>query len=365
MKKIIVLTMLVLLAIGMPVVAVDFGGDFNIEAGSNFKEGYVDKFDFSLDVSQAVDDYNTVSFEFELDHLGYTGAAAALTAYIGVVDNPKLVTDLGAALGLPDVVGVVVTSGVFESANQEFPEITGYEIVEDIASVEADLHGGGELLLTFADLVNVQLASDFDGAAKNWIVGSYGTFGPVSAEVFYACEGDALADGKLIVDAVFSQELGIVALDAGGGFWYNLAGDEDAAVPTREWMYGVGVAATADVGIDIGGGVGVAGTSAEDYILEAVVIELNVNPLEDLGIDVGLVLNTYTKPTGDDTPMLDHIDFSVYKNIGAAEYRVGYLYAGDEPAKYAAGTGTAKLNAPMSATAIDGGGFYLVVDIDY
>jgi len=354
MKKIIVLTMLVLLAIGMPVLASDvtFGGDFNIESGSNFKEGYVDKFDLTLDVTAVVDDYNTVSWEMELA----SGWA--------VIDNPKLVTDIGAAFGLNDFgVGAVVSSGIFESANQEFVCITGYEI-EDVAAVEAALIGGAEVVLTFADLVNVQLASDFDGAAKNWLVGSYGTVGPVSAEVFYACEGDALADGQLIVDALFSQEMGILALDAGAGFWYDLAGDEDATPISREWKYGVGVAATADVGISVGGGVGLMGTSQEDHILDAVAIDLSVDPLEDLGIDVGIYLNTYTKPSGDDTPMLDHIDFSVYKNIGAAEYRVGYYYPGDEAVKYATFRDTS-LNAPMTELDPDGGGFYLVVDIDY
>ncbi len=360
MKKIIVLTMLVLLAIGMPVVAVDFGGDFNIEAGSNFKEGYAPKFDFSLDVSQAVDDYNTVSFEFELDHADILPLAGPVI--VGVVDNPKLTTDVGAALGLPDVVGVVVTSGIYEGSNEEFNQITGYEI-EGIALLEPAYYGGAEVVLTFADLVNVELGSAFDGADKSWLVGTFGTFGPVSAEVYYACLDDALADGQLIVDALFSQELGILDLDASAGFLYDLE-IEDGDI-AKQWIYSVAVVATADVGISVGGGVGVIGNSVKDHILEAVGIDLSVDPLEDLGIDVGIFLNTYTKPSGDDTPMLDHIDFSVYKNIGAAEYRIGYLYAGDEPAKYAAGTGTKNLKAPMGATAIDGGGAYIVVDIDY
>ena len=369
MKKIIVLTMLVLLAIGTPVLAGDltFGGDFNIESGSNFKEGYADKFDFSLDVSAVADEYNTVSFEFELDHIGFADpdAAGLPTAYplIGAVDNPKLTTDVGAAMGLADFgVGVVVNSGIFESASQEYACITSYEI-EDVAYVEAALHGGAEVVLTFADMVNVQLASDFDGAAKNWLVGAFGTVGPVSAELYYACEGDAMADGQLIVDGAFSQELGMVALDVAAGFWYDLAGDEDAAVPSTEYMYGVGVAAAADVGVAVSGDVALMGTSMEDHILEAVGIGLGVDPMADLGVDVGIYLNTYTKPTGDDTPMLDHIDFSVWKTLGIAEYRVGYLYAGDETAKYTGGN--SMLNAPMSAAQIDGGGAYIVVDINY
>ncbi len=360
MKKIIVLTMLVLLAIGMPVVAVDFGGDFTIKSGSNFKEGYVPEFDLSLDVSQAVDDYNTVSFELEIDALmkDYPPPSAA------VVDNPKLTTDIGAALGLPDVVGVVVSSGIFEGETPNFLNLTGYE-VERITKLEPEYYGGAEVVFTFAELVSVELGTAFDGANKSWMAGAFGTFGPVSAELYYACLDDALADGQLIVDAVFSQELGILALDAGAGFRYDLAGDEDATPATREWAYGVGVAVTADVGISVGGGIGLMGTSQEDHILEAVGIDLSVDPLEDLGIDIGIYLNTYTKASGDDTPMLDHIDFSLYKNFGAAEYRVGYLYAGDEPAKYAAGTGTEELNAPMTATGIDGGGFYIAVDINY
>jgi len=116
MKKIIVLTMLVLLAIGMPVMAVDFGGDFTIKAGSNFAEGYADSFDLTLDVSQAVDDYNTVSYELELKSALKDQARSG-----AIVDNPKLTTDVGAALGLGDFgVGVVVNSGIFESYSQEF-----------------------------------------------------------------------------------------------------------------------------------------------------------------------------------------------------------------------------------------------------
>ncbi len=357
MKKIIVLTMLVLLAIGMPVMAVDFGGDFTIKSGSNFAEGYADSFDLSLDVSQAVDDFNTFSMELEVDR-DLIGAEYADT---GIVDNPKLVTDLGAALGLGDFgVGAVVTSGIFESYNQEYMCFTHYEI-EDI-TVSSTNHGGAEVVLTFADLVNVKMASDFDGAAKMWMAGAYGTFGPVSAELYYATEGDATADGQLLVDAVYSGDVGPAALTAGGLFWYDLAGDEDLGI--TEYQYSVAVAASADVGVAVAGDVAVVGTSQEDHILEAVAIGLGVDPLEDLGIDVGIYLNTYTKATGDDTPMLDHIDFSIWKTLGAAEYRVGYLYAGDEAAKYAVGMGTS-LNAPMSATGIDGGGAYIAVDINY
>ena len=351
MKKIIVLTMLVLLAIGMPVVAVDFGGDFNIEAGSNFKEGYADKFDMSLDVSQAVDDYNTVSFEFELDHPAVIPSGGVI---IGVIDNPKLVTDLGAALGLPDVVAVQVSSGIFESASQEYLDFTAYEI-EDIAYVEAALHGGAEVLLTFSDMVNVELASDFDGTAKNWLVGSYGTVGPVSAEVFYACEGDSTADGQLIVNAVFSQELGIVALDAGAGFWYDLAGDEDAAFPTREYKYGAAVKAAADVGIAVDGDVAVIGNSMEDHILEALTVHVGVDPLEDLGLDVGAYMRMYK-----DAELIDNVEFSIWKKFGAASYRAGYLYSPDAP-----DAGSHSDEAPFDGLDIDGGGFFMVVDIDY
>ena len=332
--------------------AVDFGGDFNIEAGSNFKEGYAPKFDFSLDVSQAVDDYNTVSFEFELDHADILPLAGPVI--VGVVDNPKLTTDVGAALGLPDVVGVVVTSGIYEGISNEFVDITGYGLA-NIAVVEPSYHGGAEVVFTFADLVNVELGSAFDGADKAWLAGAFGTFGPVSAELYYACEGDALADGQLIVDGVFSQELGILALDAGAGFWYDLEVDDGDV--TKQWVYGVGVAVTADVGISVGGGVDVIGNSVTDHILEAVAIDLSVDPLEDLGIDVGIYLNTWT----DAPTMLDHFDFSLYKNFGAAEYRVGYLYSGKDADAGSAGA----LNAPMAADGINGGGAYIVVDIDY
>lgn len=351
MKKIIVLTMLVLLAIGMPVLAGDvtFGGDFNIEAGSNFKEGYADKFDMSLDVSAVVDDYNTVSYELELDHMD-----ATLGLY-AVVDNPKLTTDVGAALGLADFgVGVVVNSGIFESASQEYLDFTAYEI-EDNCYVEAALHGGAEAVLTFADLVNVELASDFDGAAKSWLVGSYGTVGPVSAEVFYACEGDSTADGKLIVNGVFSQELGMVALDAGAGFKYYLAGDEDATVATREYEYAVAVKAAADVGVAVDGDVAVIGNSEEDHILEALTVHVGVDPLEDLGLDVGAYMRMFK-----DAELIDNVEFSLWKKFGAAAYRVGYLYSPDAP-----DAGTHSDEAPFTGAVIDGGGFFMVVDIDY
>ncbi|MQY76415.1 MAG: hypothetical protein GH155_02160 [Spirochaeta sp.] len=111
----------------------------------------------------------------------------------------------------------------------------------------------------------------------------------------------------------------------------------------------------------------------EDHILEAVAIGLGVDPMADLGVDVGIYLNTYTKESADKTPMLDHIDFSVWKTLGVASYRVGYLYAGADAADYATGGldalgdpiyGTS-LQAPMSAWGIDGGGAYVVVDINY
>jgi peroxiredoxin len=312
-----------------------------------------DKAAASVDVklTAMVDDYNTAVIKYE-EQVFETDEVYGVK-----IKDAFFTTDWAGAFGLDQMapVGIDSTVGYFESNVANVSKVTGlgYEDVDDWFGDAGNRSWNYQVVVSAMDMVNFKVAVDpgpsgaLESGNANTTIGAYGgadlAFGTIDAEIFFYDVDDAegLDAGYFLFGAAYSGEAVPDLLDLGVGLEFVY--DTDAAdLFTYEGD---------EASLDFGWGLGVSGTVMDMATLglsvvghsEAVAggmgIDLNVAPIELIEFDLGVALvidemfgvDTDTGIVGvEDQETLDMLEASVLLNLGAADFRVGYLYDGTD-----------------------------------
>ncbi|MFP4432457.1 MAG: hypothetical protein ACLFPV_14495 [Spirochaetaceae bacterium] len=303
-----------------------------------------------------VDDYNTAVIKYEEEVIGrvtdYDGTDVETTSTYGVdIDEAYFTTDWAGAFGLDQMapVGIDSTVGYFEYNVANVSGVTGLGY-EDVDDWFGDADAGHEswayqVVVSAMDMVNLQVTVDPgpgpDGTEgdPNTLIGVYGgteaAFGTIDAEIFYydADDDAGLDEGYFLIGAAYGGEVVPDMVDLGVGFEFVY--DTDAEDTTfdgddyaNDFGYGIGVSGTvmdmATLGLSLVG--------RSDVYAGGMGIDLNVAPIDLIAFDLGvaLVLDPAFEKVSADQETLDMLEASVLLNLGAADFRVGYLYDGTD-----------------------------------
>jgi hypothetical protein len=307
-----------------------------------------DKAAASVDVklTAMVDDYNTAVIKYEEEIVYVDDDGSPVTGYGVDIDEAYFTTDWAGAFGLDQMapVGIDSTVGYFEYNVANVSKVTGlgYEDVDGWFGDAGHESWAYQVVVSAMDMVNLQVTVDPgpgpDGTAgdPNTLIGVYGgteaAFGTIDAEIFYydADDNAGLDEGYFLIGAAYGGEVVPDMVDLGVGFEFVY--DTDAVDTTfdgddyaNDFGYGIGVSGTvmdmATLGLSLVG--------KSDVYAGGMGIDLNVAPIDLIAFDLGVALvldEAFFEEEGQET--LDMLEASVLLNLGAADFRVGYLYDG-------------------------------------
>jgi hypothetical protein len=349
MKKLLVLSVLLgLMALPMFASDITFGGDFTFGFIGDFGDNENEIGDMTIDVKAAIDDYNSLVFEFNsLENADVTPEKALVT------------TDVGAWLGLP--VGIVVNWGWDDPDMNEFQIISAYEN-EDPWNFSPAEYWGLDFLISY-NIMEFEFAFNPNGSNVpnpfpppasiptpdgGYLLAGLAVKEPIpglNAEVYYfqnVSAFDEYGEGRIGFDAAYATEVAGFALEAGAYFGYDLL---DTA--TDAWAYGVGLSGaismfTMTVGLD----------GNETDALNGLTATAVVAPIDMLDIYAGM----YYDGAGSE---LREIDLGINPHVGAVEVYIGYLVDGDSA--LSAGD---NFHAPPGLASGDSGA-YIKFDVNY
>lgn len=254
-----------------------------------------------LNLAAMVDDYNTV--KLELDSEG-----GDWDAHNVAVDDFRLITDWGAALGLP--IGLKTTVGYFDTyfTGWYYYENSGwawyYDWDNGIPEQGPDTNGAVQVDVA-AGPVNIHWYND--GAGRDFMVGVDGGFAGLSFWLAYGSDWFAIADGELSVEAAYAI---MDMANASLFFRYNLG--------SSALTYGLNLGADFSM-FHIG-----AGLEGDDVdFVDNIVAEISVSPVEA----ATLALAAFMDVGG--AEVFAGLDVSGIYKVGAAEFAVGYMYTPD------------------------------------
>ena len=324
-KLLVVFVALLVVAFAVPAMATDFtwSGDFNFGFATvvDAEKDAVGWGDLELNLEAAVDDYNTVTIETNYDSMA--GAGPIFLA----IDVAKIDTDIGSFFGLP--VGVVFSGGYFEPGGESYvDETTGWEI-EDVTedgivpaagtgAINIEVDAGMVIIdvgMTVAQGVDAVTGDDvwdlYLGAAVPDIAGM------AKAEVYYAVVDNSEFKGWFGIDgqaevgpATVGVTLSVPTMD--------LADDPLTTSNEADISFKYGVGASAGISM-LTAGVSIDGNSED--IANLIGIDVNVAATDDLGLDIGTAIGLYDKAQA-----FQCFDVSAYASIGASTLRLGYVY---------------------------------------
>ena len=363
MKKILVLTVMVLLVASMSVMAeAEVKGQVQYEWAQDFDTAYDYNADAEIVVQAEVDDFNTATIDFDYAQDGGedpAGSGNASTSKIQL-DKAYFTTAIGKYAGLEDMgVSVTLIWGWQEWADPEYAKITGYEN-EQVFDGKVE-NWQFNVDVGIMDIVHIEAAMAPEPGINSSMFGVYGGMDPIWVELYYNQEGVAFDKGDIGIGAKFGMDImpGMYAFDLGLSFRYNLDTD---AVDGDQWALGVGLTNTIMEMVYLN--VGIAGT--DDNILTLLWIEGGVGYEDMIGADVGvgMILDEDLIVAGN-TELLDEIDLSVWTKVGAATFRVGYVMVSEDNGTNPVYEG---LNAPSDANfdpAVSAGMVYFSGTLDF
>jgi hypothetical protein len=339
MKKLWILLVVLAVLGAAPLFAdVTFSGEFMGFGSTDFDtmSGAFPKVE--LNGVAEIDDFNTLKFELDSEGAGFNAVA---------LDDIRLITDFGAALGLP--VGLKLTVGYFDTyfTDWYYYESSGWAFYYDwpngLINQGPDANGAMQLDIA-AGPVNIHWYND--GAGTDFMVGADVAFAGLTAWLAYGSQFGAIGDGTFSIEAAYNL---MDMLDIGAFFRYGLGGN----------FYGLGDTAAggefslgANLGADFGmfhAAAGLEGDSITDGFLDNIVVEATVAPVE--GAKIALV--AYMDLGGE---AFNALDISAAYKVGAANFILGYMYVPDT-----------FVAAPVyfSGDNYSADGLYLGVDVDY
>lgn len=260
-----------------------------------------------------------------------------------VIDTANANINLLPAFGVKDVPLVMtLTIGKIDSNRQKVTDgytHYGFESVTDIGTSSS--FANLKLDTKIMDLVTVRAGIaplDYNGSGDKaklaqFVVGAYGTVGPVSAEAFY---GTAKSEnGDIALGLGVSQALGDLALKVGGSTQIPLI---DKAVVA--WGAGASVAYTtlAKLTASAKGKIG-----TDQDALGVIGIGVESTPVALITLKAGLTLDTAKNANN----VLDGIELASQFNLGKYTLTIGYNYTGK-----AAGSTVVKNDAFVGANAV-------------
>jgi len=326
MKRFIILVSLIL-CIGLVGLFAEttVGGEFqyftDLESGTFSR--------VELNITGEVDEYNTVKLELDSEGGDFAGNVA--------VDDFRLVSEIGAALGLP--IGITATFGYFDTyfTGWNYVSESGWEFYYDWPNVvvsQGPTATGAMQLDIAVDPINIHWWNDW--AFDNIMIGADGEFGPIN---FYAAMGaptDDFGGGQISVEVKYALDAGGISLGIPVFFGMNMGADT--------MTYGLGVSGDIDM---IHFGVGVEGDDVD--ALDNVVVDVSATPIDGLTAKV----NAYMDLAADDA--FHGLNVSAQYGFGAMTLIAGYAYVAPDG-------GTIPVYGD-SWGAPDG--LYIGVDIDY
>jgi len=350
--------MLVLLAVmALPAMASTFAWSGKLTYGfitdfSGLADSYGDAY---IHMNAKVDDNNTIDARLQT---AYKGAAqtvlqdlttnATINAFTVYIDRFYMVNSLGNILGIADMVNPVITWGWYDVGMKMYGvSNNGAEKVID--DFDPGTQDTVQIDIGFVKLVNLLLAFQptmFASSTTNpWFVAEvYGTIAPISFTVAYTTEGKTFATGDIGLDVGFSQAFGDITLAADVEAYYDL----DPAI-AGNIVFGAGLKFAYTTLATVG--VGYRGTNALPFT--KLVANINIVPVSTLGFDVGVALNGAAGAA-----MFDDLDVSAWVLLGAAKFRLGYLYVGGA-------TASLKPNQYAPTTLYPNGGLYMSMQLGF
>ena len=355
MKKILVLTVMVMLVASMSVMASDVAvsGQVQYEWAQDFDTLYDYNGDAEIVATATVDDYNTavVDFDYAQD------AGTASTSNIQL-DKAYFTTAIGKYAGLEEM-GVTISLiwGWQEWSDPQYAEITGYER-ENVFDGQVE-NWQFNIDIGIMDMVHIEAAMAPEPGLGASLFGVYGGMDPVWVSVYYAQEGEAIDLGDLGLGVNFGMDIvpGMYAFDIGVAFRYNLDSD---AFDGDQWGLGVGITNTIMEMVYVN--LGIKGN--DDTILNQLWVELGADYQDMVGVDLGI--GTWMHEDAPDA--LDEIDGSVWVAVGAAKFRVGYVTVSEDNQAAGGGDLYQGLNAPSDAdhvASVAAGVFYFSGTLDF
>jgi hypothetical protein len=388
MKKFLVLTLMMLLGMSLMASDVMISGETMFKFWSDLDEEYLQDGDVEVIFKADVDDYNSILIDLEA-----TGAGPDI-----VVDEGRFTTEVGKYAGLEDMgVSITVMWGYMEYENAQLASVTEYG-KEEVWDFDAE-DWAVNIDVGIMDTVHIEYAVSPNPADLSMIVGVYGGVDPVNVEVYYTRErqdgelndlelADALAlgipevaagvgdedfNGSIGVGANFAMDVmpGMFGFELGANFYYALSEDieTDEDEPGVKYAWGVGLAT--DILEMAYVDIGAAGW--EDAIFAIAFAALGINYQDLVGVDLGVGL-TIDPDYWEE--VLDEVDVSVWTQVGAAKFRIGWLMHADQSGSVADAFDGAKfgnffsgLRCPdadlCNPADIENGVVYFEGDLDY
>ena len=356
MKKILVLTVMVMLVASMSVMASDVAvsGQVQYEWAQDFDTLYDYNADAEMVATATVDDYNTAVIDFD-----YAQDDPASTSKIQL-DKAYFTTAIGKYAGLEEM-GVTISLiwGWQEWSDPQYAEITGYEN-ENVFDGQVE-NWQFNIDVGIMDMVHIEAAMSPGFSHGASLFGVYGGVDPVWVSVYYAQEAEAFDAGDLGLGVNFGMDIvpGMYAFDIGVAFNYSL--DSDASdIPGAQWQLGVGITNTIMEMVYVN--LGISGN--DDTILNLLWVELGADYQGVVGVDVGI--GTWMHEDAPDA--IDEIDGSVWVAVGAAKFRVGYVTVSEDNQAIGGGDLYEGLNAPADAdhpASVAAGVFYFSGTLDF
>jgi hypothetical protein len=326
--------------------------DFGANGGAGFPK-------LELNLNAAIDDFNTLKLELDSEGGDFAGGLdladldndgldnsdppEAIEAGTDIfkrnvaVDDVRLVTDWGAALGLP--IGVKTTVGYFDTyfTGWYYYDASGwtwyYDWPNKLVQQGPDASGAVQIDIA-AGPVNVHWYND--GAGKDFMVGADASFAGLSAWLAYGSTFQAFGDGNLAIELAYAI---MDMANVGGFFRLGLADDPIT------YTYGL------NVGADFGMFHVAAGFEGDDVdVWDNAVAEVAVSPVD--AAKVAVVMFSDTNAGAD---WLQGIDISASYKAGAAKFFLGYALT----------LGADTIIAYPSGDNFAATGLYAGVDVDY
>jgi hypothetical protein len=332
--------------------------DFNTMSGSFPK--------LELNLNAAIDDFNTLKLELDSEGADWNNSIKLLdldndgldadgepidadtnlfTAANVAVDDIRLVTDWGAALGLP--VGVTTTVGYFDTyfTGWFYYDASGwtwyYDWPDGVIEQGPDANGAMEIDIT-AGPATIRWYNDASG--DDVLASGEVAFAGLDVWLGYATSFQSFGDGVLAVEAGYKV---MDMVNIGAFFRFSL-GDNSAGYALGENDYTTGLNVGADFGM-LHVAAGVEGDSVTAGFIDNGVVEVVLSPIEAAKVGVVGYFDGGSKP-------FNSLDISASYMVGAAKFILGYQYVVD---------GGIVTPVYPSADNYGADGFYLGVDVDY
>lgn len=333
MKKLILFTLIALLASGMVFAQVTVSGQIEYGVLTDFDNAPGQVWDNRLIVTGKVDEFNTATVRFRMRQ-GVDGTYAnpgIQDSNAPLIDRAFVETNVLGALGVKGVPVKWLSINGFNWVQTLEPTagVSPYAV----SRVSRIATGGGKQAalynkFTFADMLNMNVAI-FPGDMANGVGGYFFAAdttlpvgpGKLTAEVNYGTtSGEAFDKANLTGGAKYMMPMGDLSLGFVGNFNYDM--DSDAAVA---YAYGVAASVVHKMASVKGGLLGM-----EESEVNAAEFQLMLTPVPMFAIEVGGVLGL-DSDVWEET--LNELDISAHIKAGKNTIRIGYLLVSEDNMK--------------------------------